>query len=784
MIKTIKVISGVGKFSNYDSKTTDLEHEFTKFNVIYGLNTYGKTTICDIFKDINDDVISRTIKRKTLPKLPNQTVVINCGNQKGKDSTISLSTDYWNSNSLKESIYVFDSEFMYKNVFSGLSVIDRRETKENFTDFILGAEGVLIASDLETSKRSLKQEKEKLQTLIPPSQAGKKDKEIQQYVEQVIADSDEVLQEKQTELIEKIEQVNKKSSLSDEILASKGISSLEYTKATELIAKIGTITDILMKSYHISSDTVSAIEAHISSQMNNYPKATQWLQIGYTQIIGCEDICPFCGQSTKNNMFIQALSQYFNIDYQEYIRKINEELSSFEIDWAFMDLSSQILLIERQFDSIEKYDCRFNSYRPKFAELHFQAEFAEAILSGLSNDMKKALSDAIETKRATPQTEYAVDYSEFIYSIDTYCEVAASLAELVRDINTLLTTIQIEMNAIPQIDLIGELSREIESIKAQRTRLAEETLCKSWNDTQKAISGLAEKVRQLSTDLEENQQKYLDDYFCRISELFNELGARDFKINVGDVSNKGLKKVYGISIAYKGVPVTEQTQCVFSESDRRALALAIFIAKIEKLAPDKKDKAIVVFDDPATSFDDNRIIPVISSIYQLTQNVLQVFIFAHHYNFVYNISLVHKDASFFKIKPITDISNLGIYELDLVEEFGSEIHKQFIKLSKFNAGGCERITPTDLRIFMETYLDTVFHKQYCENNMATLQICERIDKYLSLGVITEAVALKLHDFRKSFNPGSHLYLSTSPEEIRTVSCCLIDFLFDKVHLID
>ena len=543
--------------------------------------------------------------------------------------------------------------------------------------------------------------------------------------------------------------------------------------------------EILLRTYHISVDIVTEIEKHISNYMSDYPKAMQWLQVGYTKIVSKNEVCPFCGQSTKNNPFYTTLSQYFSDDYRDYILEINEDLDKVEIDWAFTTLSSLILLLERIFDGIKNYDSRFNDKEAEFKDLHSRSILAEETLTKLSEVAQKMLKAAIDNKHASPQVSYTVDFTELLIAIERYNEIADNVTELVRGINALILEIQAEMEDKPPTDEKDNLAERLNLIRTQRTRLAEENSCKLWAAQHEKIIYLESEVKRLSDELENNQDQYLNDYFNRISALFQVLGARDFEIKKGVVSNRGLKKVFGISITYKGVVVTEQSQSVFSESDRRALALAIFIAKIEKLTQDILDNTILIFDDPATSFDDNRIKSVISVIYGLTQKVNQTFIFAHHYSFIYNVFLIHKtETTFFKIHPISDVSNLGIFDLNSDEEFGTEQCKRLIQIMKFNAGDCARITIPDLRIFMETYLDTVFAKHYYENGLAVLKFGERIDKYRELGVITESVALGLHGFRESFNPESHLCLSTNDEEIRTESCNLINFLFEKIHLTD
>lgn len=60
-----KKVKDVGVFKDYETKKTGLQKDFGKKNFIYGLNTYGKSTLCDIFKDVSDDATDRI--QKDLP---------------------------------------------------------------------------------------------------------------------------------------------------------------------------------------------------------------------------------------------------------------------------------------------------------------------------------------------------------------------------------------------------------------------------------------------------------------------------------------------------------------------------------------------------------------------------------------------------------------------------------------------------------------------------------------------------------------------------------------------
>jgi len=68
----------------------------------------------------------------------------------------------------------------------------------------------------------------------------------------------------------------------------------------------------------------------------------------------------------------------------------------------------------------------------------------------------------------------------------------------------------------------------------------------------------------------------------------------------------------------------------FSESDRRALALSIFWAKIELLDEQQKQNAILVLDDPVTSFDDGRIDRTIRLMEENRPAFRQIIVLSHY----------------------------------------------------------------------------------------------------------------------------------------------------------
>lgn len=201
MISQFKIIKDIGVFKDYDAKHTAIQKDFGKINLIYGLNTYGKSTLTEIFKDLNNNSSNHINNRKTIPGGSSPKVVIRLSSGQG---AISLTQNGCNNNCLAGKIMVFDSEFIHENVFDGSELIENRKTKESFTDFILGDNSVKIAKELESLKRANREARTKQQQFIPKSQLNKTDAVIRKYAKQTTDENEESLAKKQQLLLDEI----------------------------------------------------------------------------------------------------------------------------------------------------------------------------------------------------------------------------------------------------------------------------------------------------------------------------------------------------------------------------------------------------------------------------------------------------------------------------------------------------------------------------------------------------------------------------------------------------
>ena len=147
MLRRISTIKNIGAFTQCNAGPVS----FSKITLIYGRNTYGKTTLGDIFLSLKTGDSSLLTSRKSIPD-----------NGSGQEIKINFSTDDENENQgiahyrnghwvsgLRTShrLAVYDDSFYHTHVFSARNL--SRETKENFSDFVLGEHGVEKAQQLE-----------------------------------------------------------------------------------------------------------------------------------------------------------------------------------------------------------------------------------------------------------------------------------------------------------------------------------------------------------------------------------------------------------------------------------------------------------------------------------------------------------------------------------------------------------------------------------------------------------------------------------------------------------
>lgn len=777
MIKNIKVLKNIGVFQNYEMRRSELEKDFEKNNFIFGLNTYGKSTLCDVFKDANDGSTNRITDRKTISTAEDaQKIVISCEN-----CTVTFDNNGWKNNCLSNHVLVFDTEFVFNNVFDGTELIEDRATKENFTEFILGQKGVDKIQHIEQLKKSMKANKDQLKCKVPDSKKNWDEDKIKKYVTTSVKTLEEV--EKLKTEIEKL--TTEKESLSkckgklSEIQSFSSVTSIE-DKSIKFKKDYKAAERILMETFELPKGTIEKYKQHLSNSFTDSKEGESWIPKGLS-IMKDSKVCPFCGQKVSESTILPLYNSIFGKSYVNFVTNIHNQISQIRISWDIFDLHQKLSKVREHIRSSKDFFANsFDDEESKITLLLSDVEKVEEKLKAQLDFYRKEFFIATERKKIFPSFQISLSCDKISELFKEYSEHIVKANEIINLINSKIEDLKKKCDTEEIEKRINTINQKLASYNEDITRFNEDEQCEAWKLLSDNIEKQAQEIKDLTEELSVEQKQYLDSYFESINEYFTLFGGRNYKIERGNLSQRGYKHVQSIKVLFHNKPINKINH-VFSESDKRALALSVFISKIINLPDDVKSNTIVIFDDPITSFDENRMTSVIMTIDELSADVSQTFLFGHHCAFAFETHRRCRNSfSFFEIKNKNN--NSGLYELDTEMMFSNELIKSYLKIKRFIDGDSEEVTENEMRIFIEEYLKVVFAKYYKDNGLEKKKLGECIDELHSMRAISTKSKETLHRFRVNLNPESHTFKKSTIENNRSLADQILKFIFDNVNL--
>jgi wobble nucleotide-excising tRNase len=783
MIKRIQEIINVGTFGNFSnggSKT------FEKLTFIYGLNTYGKTSLCDIFQSLSENNPEILKARKTIPNdnySTNQSIKLKISIN-NKEEEISFSNNEW-SKTISD-LEVFGTDFIHKNLFTG-SIIER-QNKENFTDFILGSEGFALGEKLENLKKSKADKAKECKKSIPAFVKHKRDEEIKSFIERKVERN---LEEIKNNLSTKQEQCQKEQTLfkdAAQILDRKEISILNLPQIL-IIQNIDDINRHLSKSFQdIQQDAKEKFFAHIEFNFKpeNKDQAEKWLKQGLDYGKSLQNNCLFCGQELeKAKSLINAYQSYFNQRYINFVAGLTDKLSS-----GLNYLKKIALNINQELvgkiSTLKDYQDLFSHDDRKklkeFEDLQVQFQNKENSLNQNVKNIIQKIENLTEGKQKEPyKAVNTIDCSNLNGEIESYLKEMGEINEIISFFIDRINQIKKPYKDNTKSEEIKKLEGEIVLLKLDETRLEQDKECKDYIALGKEIDDLEKKIKELNEQILEQQSAHLNEYFEKINFFFKELGSADFTL-VKKEENNGHKKVYCLSVKYKTTEIKDKELKVFSESDKRALALAVFLAKIDLKNEQDKKNTIIVLDDPITSFDDNRVRKAVEIIENLKSKIGQIIVLTHYNHFI-KVFFEQKRDSCFKLFKIEKNRESAVLE-DCEKEFFclDNLSKEFFEIYDFiiNAKQSNNIE-TGLRRYIENFLKIRFIYQIANHKI------DQKDLNTLLNGLEQVIENEHYQVLKNFNHTTsadvHQNTSDNKENTRQLATEIINFLHgDSIKL--
>ena len=681
MIKKILKISGVGKFKNFSSNHDDLT--FKKNTVIFGFNTYGKSTLTTIFRSLKISDQGYIEGKRTFGHT--EPIVIDILDDSNKH--ITLANGSWKN----ENISIFDNQFVHNSVFIG-DEIDHKH-KSNLYGIFIGDEinqKVLKLKSLREEQFELEKERDKVKLGYKKSDLGT---------------FESFLKLKDLETLEQNIQEKK-----NEIEILKNISELKrLTKSTSLKSDFLLFSKSLQKKLDESAN--ENIDLHVKNHWKDPNESKTFLAEGVSLLKEDTKTCVFCGQDISPVQdLIENFKKVFNKSYD--------------------DLRKEIVQAGESFIHID-IDAELSKFIP------YGVTFENDINKKLLLDSKTNLDSEVKIKIAN--LNYEIDF------LSENCGFQVFITEI-KKLHAAFKKIEENEFSLEKLKVLNNELNTLLLIEYRFSEDGRD-LYKSYDDSLVAIEKKKEEIKILRAKIDQETEQIINKNQTLINATLKTLGADFTIEKLSSKSNLSRSDSHFIDYEFfvhgQQVPISNKASQsdiepkdkyyfgnTLSDSDRRLLAMSFFISSL-KNDGNLKDK-IVVLDDPFSSFDSNRKDDLANVIIDISndnnENPKQLIVLTHDDSFLVRLQnkLPTEDTRLLKIQyseangSVLDICNID----DVIEEDYFKYIKE-IKKAVDNSVGVDSALK-NIRICLERLLK---HKYYFLLDSETIA-SGNITKYL------------------------------------------------------
>lgn len=613
-------IIDVQKVGRFEKLHVPTGLRFSKLNLVFGENGWGKSTIADILRSLAIGEPKIINGRETLACAGDQKVVLLVDNNQA-----TFDSGRWQGPCPKVAVY--DQVFINQNIFSG-DFVSHDHLKKQY-GLVVGENGVrlmgeivAIDEELRIVGATIREHQQAIQSAI--TTLGANTLSIEQFIALDLPDDiDELIAEKEA-AVRRLEQI-------DQIGRAPLPGSLPEPQSGEALAAILTST-----VDGIAEDAHAKLRAHVARHHANAEAAHHamaheaWLEAGLAY--SPDDPCPFCGQALDDRSLIDAYKDCFSDAYKELSARISQ--------------------------------CRATLKR------HIDGEYATAVRQSLGTLRTveanwRALAGVEEPRISVPE------------------EAITQLIEVASAIDGLLDQKQRDLvSAIPEAEVEGTIRRWDEAlaviqgsnIRIAAYRIQLENVRRAQDasdlpDRKSELSVLKARKRRHEDDMKGNIDAYLEAQIRKaaldtdttekrreltahtatvteglgatINAYLDRLGA-GFRIDYQRPDYRGREPAASYNILINDVAVPPRAaqddlgeasfKNTLSAGDKSVLSLAIFLATLK--SRDDLEEMIVVLDDPFTSMDDFRRSFTVNEINKLTAHVAQIFVLSHEKGFL------------------------------------------------------------------------------------------------------------------------------------------------------
>lgn len=754
MIKKVLKLKNIGLFNNGCPNGAVV---FDQTTAIYADNARGKSTFSAVLRACYMSDAARLAARKTIDLPDDDEPEVELLLKNGLH--LKFENGIWTGAS--PDIAVFDSEFVEKNVYSGFSV--RTEQRQNLLDFAIGDTIVPLKNKVNELSREIKEQTTKIGEAEKLLNGLAAPLDLQQFITiEPIADAED-----------KIIECQKRIS------ATKDAQKLSIRKSPEPIDFVNLdltrIFNVLARQLGDIEETAEAtVNAHLAK--HDDVGLEDWISKGqkYLKILEC----PFCGHSLSGLELISAYRSYFNEVYQDLKQEVTELEK--EVGSKLADTLADSIIAETTTNAakIDAWKDLIDVDVPRFDEVSLRDKLSSA-RNAIIVLSKRKLIAPLEPMGTQADVEAIEQYISAINRLlSDYNAAVVDIASKISDFKTSLVSEDIQ-----------HFEKEIEKLQASIRRMKPEAVQAYTKYTNSKIEkDRLEKEKEQTRELIDTlMHETLIQYQESINSILTRFGAT-FLINNLSTDYRGRvgepRTQYHLGVRDKEVNLGSGSDfssghnfsTTLSESDKRTLALAFFIARLE--GDPGLGAKVIVLDDPVSSMDRNRRYQTIHNIASLAIRCKQLVILSHDAYFIRDLRDRLRDyrttSITSKILEITRVDNgySAFIDCNIDEICESNYYRHHRMIAEY-VDGTSSINIRDIakaiRPLLEGYLHRRFPGQIAQNQMLGRIIAEQIVPATS-GPLTN---LQRHvaDLREINEYASQFHHDTNPD---ADSVCVVD----------
>lgn len=601
-------------------ESVEQNDEFKSYNVIFAENGVGKTSLSRAFWLLADENYTHISQYKSIGQINEPQISLNNGSlmiNKDNKSHINFSIEIYNADFLKENVPL-DTKFEIKKIDGENILLESAVGKENKEIQKLKAEN----DDKIKRKNEISGENGKLREI--ENNIKSKENEIERIRKKITSN----------DIAIKMEDITIENNFFDE--HEQTYFSYDEAKRQEIQSSFDLIKEALKNfdelqeipfSLNIDNNALEKIFSFdiekeagvVSENIKNHiiKMGREFIEKGKELIkVNNLNSCPFCMQEI-NNGILEQYTHYFNEKIENFTQNTDKQIEAVE-----KEINS---LNETKNHIASKFE-KFKPFVDEFESKNKELLNALQLLVDLLGKLKTLLSDKQGNKKFN-------DFKQL------------DLKAKIKNINDILAiTKDILVSKKEQKDRFEKLKQELKELKIKQGKYETFELQKAMCDLYTQRNKLADELKNIDNEIQTNSKEI---------QQIQAKNRPDIKtindyLRVLNMSKYTLNANYQIIINANSIQ-NENRSIVLSEGEKTTIGFAYFLARLKLFYnKDTLKNLVIVFDDPISSLDDNRIYMTSSLVAKINKEIAgktiiddsqkaQVFVLTHNYTFMTNI---------------------------------------------------------------------------------------------------------------------------------------------------